>query len=244
MAIALALPLLCAAQVGARKRAPDPCEARDRCMRLYQLGKAPSLVALERAYHRGCDGYAEEAIRALRLYQLGAPGGAQALLNSMPRGVGDFMSLLWMTGDGTRVTEGDMEGFYGTVYPMDELPEGGCRDGAPVGAREELRSYYADLATLSASHPKYLPGFFLASQLFGYKADWDSLNQDDGYNSVEVDPMFSRLLASQLKARPKEFKWFARWVRLGGPAFRQARAALAAQRRKMAPMKPTKGIRR
>ncbi len=244
VAIALALPPLCAAQVGAKKRAPDPCEARDRCLRLYQLGKAPSVVALESAYHMGCDGYPEEAIRALRLHQLGAPGGAQALLNSMPRGIGDFMSLLWMTGDGTRVDVGDMEFFYGTVYPMDELPKGGCRDGAPVGAREEWRSYYAGLAKLSASHPKYLPGFFLASQLFGYKADWDSLNQGNGYTPVDVDPMFSRLLATILKARPKEFIWFARWNRAGGPALKQARAALAAEKRKTAPVKPTKGIKR
>lgn len=164
-AIALMLlPPLCAAQIAAnRKRAPDPCQARDRCLRLYQLGKARSVAALDKAFHAGCDGYSEEAIRALRLYQLGAPGGAQALLNSMPRGIGDFMSLLWTTADGTKVDAGDMEFFYGAVYPKDELVTNGCRDGGPAGNVKLFQSYFAVLAKLSAAHPKYLPGFFPVS---------------------------------------------------------------------------------
>ncbi len=238
--VALTLPPLCAAKTGAKKVAPDPCQSRDRCLRLYQLGKSPSVTALEKVFHAGCDGYPEEAFHALRLYQLGAPGGAQALLNSMPRGIGDFMSLLWMTGSGGFETVGDFEFFYGTVRPMDELPRKGCHDTGPAGNMGEFRAYFATVAGLSVSHPKYLPGFFLVSQLFGYKADWDSLNEGHGYTPVEVDPMFSRLLAGILKARPKDFKSYARWVKLGGPALKQAEAALAAEKRKTTPAKPGK----
>ena len=198
------------------------------------------MAALEKAFHAGCDGYSEEAIRSLRLYQLGAPDGAHVLLNSMPRGIGDFISLLWMTGDGTFETVGDIEFFYGTVFPKDELVESGCHDGAPLRARGEFRSYFAGLARLSALHPKYLPGFFLVSQLFGHKAGWDALDEGKAYTPVDVDPMFSRLLASMLKARPKEFKLYARWTRFGGPALKQARAALAAEKRRARPAKPDK----
>ena len=238
--VALMLPPLCAAQVGAKKQAPDPCQSRDRCLRLYRLGKARSAAALERAYHAGSDGYPEEAIRALRLYQLGAPDGAHVLLNSMPRGIGDFMSLLWATADGAEVDGGDMEFFYGTVYPKDELVGSGCLDGGPSGNVKQFQSYFAALAKQSSSHPKYLLGFFLVSQLFGYKADWDSLNESHGYTALDVTPMFSRLLAGILRARPKEFRWFARWTRSGGPALKQAEAALAAEKRRARPAKPDK----
>ena len=239
--VALMLPPLCAAQTGAKKVAPDPCQSRDRCLRLYQLGKAPSVTALEKAFHAGCDGYSEEAVRALRRYQLGAPGGAHALLNSMPRGIGDFMSLLWMTGDGTRETEGDFRFIYGTDYPKDGLPTDGCRGGSPAGAKDLFRAYYSDLARVSASHPKYLPGFFAASQLFGYKADWDEYNEGGSSTLLDVDLIMSRLLASLLRTRPTEFTRAAHASKFGYPALRQAEAALAAERRKTTPAKPGKG---
>lgn len=240
--VALMLPPLCAAQVGARKQAPDPCQSRDRCLRLYQLGKAPSVAALEKAFHAGCDGYSEEAIRSLRLYQLGAPGGAHALLNSMPRGIGDFMSLLWMTGDGTPETAGDIEYYYGAVYPKDELVTNGCRDGGPAGNVKLFKAYFAALAKLSAAHPKYLPRFFIVSQLFGYKADWKDLNRCCGpHGSISVRATFSPLLASLLRAWPTEFTRAAHASKFGYPAFRQAKAALAAERRRARPAKPEKG---
>jgi hypothetical protein len=134
-----------------------------------------------------------------------------------------------------------MEFFYGTVYPKDELVGSGCLDGGPSGNVKQFQSYFAALAKQSSSHPKYLPGFFLVSQLFGYKAGWDALDEGKAYTPVDVDPMFSRLLASMLKARPKEFKLYARWTRSGGPALKQARAALAAEGRKARPAKPDKG---
>jgi hypothetical protein len=134
-----------------------------------------------------------------------------------------------------------MEFFYGTVYPKDELVGSGCLDGGPSGNVKQFQSYFAALAKQSSSHPKYLPGFFLVSQLFGYKADWDSLNESHGYTALDVTPMFSRLLAGILRARPKEFRWFARWTRSGGPALKQAEAALAAEKRKTTPAKPDKG---
>ncbi len=229
-AVGMAVAPLCAAQVAAKKnRAPDPCQARVRCLRLYRLGKAASVAALEKAFHAGCDGYSEEAIRALRLYQLGAPGSAQALLNSMPRGIGDFVSFLWMATDGTFETAGDINSSYGTVYPMDELVSGGCRDGAPRGGAELFRFYFRDLAKLSAAHAKYLPGFLITSQLFGYRAEWDEF---DAGTEMNVDGMFSRLLGPMLGARPKEFRQAAiKSGALGWPALKQAKAALAAEKR-------------
>ena len=239
--VAGALASLCAAQVPAKRNpAPDPCQARDRCLRLYQLGKAPSVAALEKAFLAGCDGYSEEAVRALRLYQLGAPDGARALLNSMPRGIGDFMSFLWVTSMPGAETAWDIMGAYNTVYPKDELVLEGCRNGGPAGNADLFLSYFAVVAKLSVAHPKYLPAFFAASQMFGYKAAWEKSYVGQGYTGLQVAPMFSRLLASQLKARPKEFLRFVPWNRFGGAALKQARAALAAETHKTVAAGPRK----
>ncbi len=240
--VSVALTSLCAAQAAAKKgQAPDPCQARDRCLRLYRLGKAPNVAALKRAYHAGCDGYSEEAVRALRLYQLGAPGGAKGLLNSMPRGIGDLMSFLWLTSMPGAETAWDITGSYNTVYPKDELVMEGCRNGGRAGNVKLFQSYFAALATESAAHPKYLPGFFAVSQMFGYKAQWEGGYVGQGYTALQIAPMFSRLLAIQLKARPKQFVRFSFWTRYGGPALKQAKASLATEKRKTAPAKPDKG---
>lgn len=195
------------------------------------------MAALEKAFHAGGDGYSEEAIRALRLYQLGAPDGAHALLNSMPRGIGDLMSFLWMT----TAPVGDIPLFFNTVYPKDELVMDGC-SWARVGGNIRLfRTYFVDAAKASVANPKYLPGFVAASQLFGYKADWEENFEGRGCTPVRLVPMFTQLLAFQLRARPKEFLRFARWTRFGGSASKQAKAALAAEKRKAEPAKPDKG---
>ncbi len=242
VAFAFGLQALCMAQVEAKtKRAQDPCQARDRCLRFYQLGKAPSVAALEKAFHAGCDGYSEEAIRSLRLYQLGAPGGAHALLNSMPRGIGDLMSFVWLTSMPGVETAWDITGTYNTVYPKDELVMVGCRNGGAAGNAELFRSYFAVVAKLSAAHPKYLPGFFAASQMFGYKAAWEGGYVGQGYTALRLAPLFSQSLASQLKERPREFLRFVPWNQFGGAALRQAKAALAAEKRRARPAKPDKG---
>lgn len=198
------------------------CEAQDRCDILAKIANSRNAAELDGYYAKACHAYPERALRALRLYQLApSPSREIALLDTMPRGIADFASLLWVTTDGGSENLGDISYLYGTFCPDDELPSDGCTHWSISSTRRAFNEYYEAVARGVARHPRYMPRFFAVCEFFGHRED----PKDYAYSKNErLRDFFSGLLAPLYKDNPKDFRIYAKRTRYGDSVLRQARS--------------------
>lgn len=232
----LVLPLLLFAGVtlgaqtasGARRdRGHDPCQSVLRCQRLEAIGKAPSPQALQKAQAGGCDGYPEQAIAALRGYQLKIPGARAALIKTMPRGLGDVTSLLYMTAAPYPESATDFEIFLQAGGPQDQIPSDGCPDDFdPHRTLGLFAAYLGAISSELPSYPQFIPRFLEITQFFGQlERAKNFLAPDTGYSPVDPFAVLDGLLRDLYRRDPAAVRRAARFTIFGDKALAVAQSA-------------------
>lgn len=225
--IAAGLVLGAQTNASARKvRSEGPCQAAWRCQTLAEIGTAKSPEALRGAAANGCSGFPEQAVRALRAYQLRLPGAANLLINTMPRGLGDITSLLYLTTAPGSETAADFQIDLQAGGPQDQIPPGGCGDFDSRSTRGYFAAYFEAIAEELPSYPQFIPRFLEITQLFGNldRARY-FLAPDHGYSPVDAVGILDGLLRDLYRRDPAAVRKAARFTVLGKAALTVAQSA-------------------
>lgn len=224
--------LFAQAAAGAGGRASGgPCQSVTRCQRLEAIGLAGSPRALRRELAGGCDGYPEQAVGALRGYQLKLPGAERRLIGTMPRGLGDISSLLFLTAAPTSESATDFQVFLQAGGPQDQIPASGCGDFDAFPTRPFFAAYFGALADVLPSYPRFIPRFLEITQLFGHLDDARILAPGRGYSPVDPVAVLDNLLRILYKRDPAAVSHAALFTVFGDPALKVAQSAAPQEQR-------------